>query len=61
MKKVASYYLLPIGFFWLLSASQFYGQDMQTILMTTVGTILMGLLVGFVVHLAMIIKKNLSK
>ncbi|KHF42062.1 hypothetical protein [Halalkalibacter okhensis] len=61
MKKVASYYLLSVVFFFLLSASQLYEQDFQTILMTFLGSTCLGLLTGFVIHMAMIIKKKVSK
>ncbi|MCL7747017.1 hypothetical protein [Halalkalibacter alkaliphilus] len=61
MKKVASYYLLPVVFFLLLSASQLYGQTLQAILMTILGSACMGLLTGFVIHIAMIVKKKVSK
>ncbi|MDT8862039.1 hypothetical protein N0O92_17655 [Alkalihalobacillus sp. MEB130] len=61
MKRVSSYYLLPTVFFLLLSASQLYEESIHTIFMTILGSICLGLLTGFVIHIAMIIKRKVSK
>ncbi|MFC0473713.1 hypothetical protein ACFFHM_25175 [Halalkalibacter kiskunsagensis] len=61
MKQVLSYYLLPIVFFLLLSFSQLHQPDSKAVLMTTLASISIGLLAGFVLHITMIIKKKVSK
>ncbi|WP_332694091.1 hypothetical protein [Halalkalibacter lacteus] len=61
MKQVLSYYLLPVVFFLLLSFSQLYQPDSHIVLMTIAASISIGLLSGFVLHIAIIIKKKVSK
>jgi hypothetical protein len=61
MKRILSYYYLPVIFFLLLSFSQLYDPDMKTILLTIIASIALGLFSGLVLHLVIMIMKKVSK
>ncbi|GAE35661.1 hypothetical protein [Halalkalibacter akibai] len=61
MKQVLSYYYLPILFFLLLSLSQLYEPDIQTVLMTILASISIGLFSGFVLHMVVLVMKKVTK
>ncbi|WP_227937876.1 hypothetical protein [Alkalihalobacillus deserti] len=61
MKRVLSYYYLPVVFFLLLSFSQLTERDSRTILLTIVASIAIGLFTGFVLHLVTLVMNKVSK
>jgi len=60
MKRVLSYYYLPVVFFLLLSLSQLTERDSQTILLTILASVAIGLFSGFVLHLVTLVMKKVS-
>ncbi|ARK29154.1 hypothetical protein BkAM31D_04390 [Halalkalibacter krulwichiae] len=61
MKKVLSYYYLPVVFFLLLSLAQLTEFTLTAFLVTILASVAIGLFCGFVLHLVTIIMKNISQ
>ncbi|MFC0561769.1 hypothetical protein [Halalkalibacter alkalisediminis] len=61
MKRVLSYYYLPVVFFLLLSLSQLTERDSKTIFLTILASVAIGLFSGFVLHLVTLVMKKVSK
>lgn len=61
MKRIVPYYYVPAGIFLLLSLAKVTEPTVKNILMTVIGSIVIGLFAGFVFHMATIVMKKVSK
>ncbi|MCK0473964.1 hypothetical protein [Halalkalibacter sp. APA_J-10(15)] len=60
MKKTFNYYFVPTLLFIVLTSFQFPNQEPQSIFMGILGSTVLGIMVGFVIHIAVIIKRKIT-